>query len=319
MASPTLDGSAVGAWGSASSGTVTLTTADTNDVIVVIAAFKGAATVTSIISTSGLTFKQRATATFSNIGLDMWWAPSTLALTAEVITLNFSGAVEGSPIAFGVNGVFSITNPFDFNTTQPIFSTGVGPAPVSINTAQADDFIIGGSVTNSSNTGGARPGAILIANNFNAGAGFCVSSAAYISVSSIQSGLEGPCDTNGPNAFILYGDALTADFNQVQFPGNSGSHRNNQEPKKGPKKPPGAGGMWAYRKKETRRFEYLERMVVRRRFTFFAPPPPPPPSAPGADNLPLMGIGGGSAPQQYRATPDGSIRITPAGDQRVVA
>ena len=126
-----IDGTAVGNFSSTNTGTVTLTTANTNDVIVVAVnsrlATGGPKTVSSVTA-SGLTFVQRKAYNPSDdtpSDLEVWWAIASAALTAEVITVNLSGTVDGCVIqAFGVTGANVSGNTWDGTTPLTTQNTG---------------------------------------------------------------------------------------------------------------------------------------------------------------------------------------------------
>ena len=157
-------------------GTVTLSTTQNDDVIVLGIAtggFYNAARVESITSTSGLVWKRRNRrwqvggykgdgSTIINTGLDteIWWAHAPTALSGEVITVNMdpttypgagfvttSGTGSMSLIAFGVSGA-NYTTPWDAHTQAGGFVDNIGnifytPATAELSTKANKTFLIG--------------------------------------------------------------------------------------------------------------------------------------------------------------------------------
>lgn len=116
-----IDGSAVNTFSGASSGTVTLTTANTNDVIVVAVAARNngsAAKTVSNVTASGLTFTPRQTYAPSDdtsSDIEYWYAIASAALTSKVITVTMSGiTAEVLLQAFGINGANVSGNTWDW-------------------------------------------------------------------------------------------------------------------------------------------------------------------------------------------------------------
>jgi hypothetical protein len=218
-----LDGTAANAtFSGASSATVTLTTANANDVIVVLVAYEQtvARTVSSVTAT-GLTFTKRTAvashftgAAFS--GMDIWWAPSVGALTAKVITVTMSGAIDNATIqAFGVTGAFNINSPWDSNIALPASVTSNSSGNVAgpnFSTTQANTFVVGcGMTAEPHNPTSAAWTAIGSVSN-NGGSLWCYSGAFYHVYSSPQSGVASDVAINpfGQSAVLLV-DAITAD------------------------------------------------------------------------------------------------------------
>ena len=161
-----IDGYATGAitevgpsYDAITSGTVTLTTTQADDVIVVGISSGGywnAARVESITSTSGLVFKRRNRrwqvggyksdgSTIVNEGLDteIWWAHAPLVLSGEVITVNIdttsypgsggptSGTGSMSIIAAGISGA-NYTTPWDKHTQAGGYVDAAGASGTSL-------------------------------------------------------------------------------------------------------------------------------------------------------------------------------------------
>lgn len=101
--------------------TATLTTTKTNDMICIIFPLASGITLSSISSTSGLTFTKR-TETGLLTGGGNWQfytAPSALALTSEVITVTYGSSTSTRIVAFAVAGVGNTASPFDTNVSVP--------------------------------------------------------------------------------------------------------------------------------------------------------------------------------------------------------
>lgn len=122
-----LDGHATGGAGGVgiTSGTVTLTTTQPDDVIVInilSGGFFNRGFPTSITDTAGLTWKKRSHRQFTNDGsnlpqfsLDTWWAHAPTALSGDVITVHTPATGLIAIEAFGVSGA-NFTTPWDRHT-----------------------------------------------------------------------------------------------------------------------------------------------------------------------------------------------------------
>ena len=158
-AAPTVDGSALNGVTSASSGTVTLTTSLTNDIIVVVVMAEntsGSPVSVSSVSGGSLSWAKRAavSGTIAQAGgagncvgdHEVWWALSAAALSATVITVNVSSSVDAmSLVAFGVNGT-KTSAPWDSNAGNPItqaYNSVATAIQENITTTEANDLIIG--------------------------------------------------------------------------------------------------------------------------------------------------------------------------------
>ena len=120
-----VDGSAITTSGAGtSSGIVTLTTTQSNDIIVLEAlssVLAGTLANLPVLSVSGggLIWQKRKAVQDAVSGngsnTELWWALAASPLTAAAITVTFTGSLQGSIlIAFGVNGC-SLSNPRDPN------------------------------------------------------------------------------------------------------------------------------------------------------------------------------------------------------------
>lgn len=155
-----IDGSSTATFGSATSGTVTLTTGQSADTIIVCvfsedaSGSAGRRTVTSVTAT-GLTFTHRATATgdgaFSSMA-ELWSARAAAPLSGVVITVNLSGNADGCVIvAAGVNGVFASQN-YDSNASLPATANAAAASPSAtpVSTTNKHDMLLAfmGAVNN---------------------------------------------------------------------------------------------------------------------------------------------------------------------------
>jgi hypothetical protein len=127
----TLDGFATGGFTTAS-GTVTLTTVNAGDVILlsVHTLNVGAAFAVTSVTSASLTWTRRTTKSWTDTGgagifnnLDIWWAPASAALSAEVITVTLAGVNTATAlIAYGVSGSPNNASPWDTNVSVPGFA-----------------------------------------------------------------------------------------------------------------------------------------------------------------------------------------------------
>lgn len=157
-----LDGSATGCFGATqttpcvtgtTSGTVALTTSDSNDIIVVLVTNEDetntAVRTVSTITATGLTFVERGTPLElqapSYQDEEVWWALAASPLSVT-ITVTLSGATDDTVIvAFGVNGA-NTASPWDASTSLPAVNNGVpGTVPTvsGVYTTNAHDMILG--------------------------------------------------------------------------------------------------------------------------------------------------------------------------------
>jgi len=133
---PSIDGQANANFSGPSTGNVSLTTTQSDDIIVAIVhtettGSSGYRPVGSIIDTAGLSWQRRAQYQWaggrnSNSNtLEIWWAYAPAALTADMITAHISGGNvdDATILAFGVAGA-DTTSPFDTNVSLPATATG---------------------------------------------------------------------------------------------------------------------------------------------------------------------------------------------------
>jgi hypothetical protein len=163
MAAPTLDGVAHNTATNAASYTVTLTTTNANDIICVLVyvskGSSGTAPAVTSVTASGLTFAKRASTNGSVQGnMELWWALSTSALTAKVITVTIPTTYDDTAsVAFGVTGCYT-ASPWDNNSNVPKYLSQFStPSHTGVSTNESNDFLI---FANGSNGGWASLGTI---------------------------------------------------------------------------------------------------------------------------------------------------------------
>ena len=133
-----IDGNSfAGTWAAATSTDVTLTTFNPSDVIILDVAENGS-TVASVSDTAGLTWHERAVAGSGSNLIYQYYAIAPEALSADTITVNFTGAISYAALnAFGIVGA-NTSSPFDPSASIP----GAGDSgTVSGSTSNADDLI----------------------------------------------------------------------------------------------------------------------------------------------------------------------------------
>jgi hypothetical protein len=151
-----LDGTASNnSFSTASSGTTTLTTSDSNDVIVVEIFDENTSSpspsVTSVTA-NGLTFQKRSAISGSGVGqygtsvddMEIWWAISSAPLSSEDIGVNLSETIDdASIVAFGVSGAYT-SNPWDSAGPVTVHNTGSQePGTITLSTNNSPDLLLG--------------------------------------------------------------------------------------------------------------------------------------------------------------------------------
>ena len=132
-----LDGSVHGSTTATSLG-VTLTTSNTDDVIIVIATVNQGP-ITSI-SGAGLTWNFIASGGTGIAAIEIWYAIASSALSSQTITVTQTASGFITVDAFGISGA-NTSSPFDANASTPATGT---TATLTVSTDTADTFIIGG-------------------------------------------------------------------------------------------------------------------------------------------------------------------------------
>jgi hypothetical protein len=129
---PTLDGSN-GVQGVNTSGSITLTTTNADDLIVFCASLSGGS-VSSITST-GLTFTERASQSGQGGVLYVYTAQASAILSSQTISFTWSGDEFFEVCVFGVSGF----NAFDTDGSLPLSASS---GTLTLTTLQANDFIL---------------------------------------------------------------------------------------------------------------------------------------------------------------------------------
>ncbi len=206
---------------STNTGTVTISTYQPNEIIVLIFSYeKNATALTANTPTAtGLTFQRRGgagpinPATRTNNYMDVYWAPAPSKLSGTVITITTSPNVDSASIlAFGVAGIGDINTPWDPNGTLPAFSTSatstVRPTNPSISTTNANTLMLGAYQINNGGTGVITGWAIV--SDFNNGFGALWANSRAFRVGSItaKSSFSVPFSLSADYTVIYYADAL---------------------------------------------------------------------------------------------------------------
>jgi hypothetical protein len=163
-ATPTADGSAVvgNVATGTSSGTVTLSTSLTNDIIYIstFARSQGSSSpnITSITS-SHVTWARRAQKQdhFTSGSADcagcwadteLWWGAASATLSSEVITITYAATFDvdskADVVVQAFNGTTSIVTPFDPNGVLPVTAGLVAQVPsITLSTSNTNDMMVG--------------------------------------------------------------------------------------------------------------------------------------------------------------------------------
>ena len=181
---------------STTSASVTLTTSNANDVIILEIVQNGT-TVSSVSDTDGLTWYQRAVAGSGSQTIYEYYAIAPNALSADAITVDFSGTASYADLnAFGISGA-NTSSPFDTSVpTNAATSTG------AVTTSNANDFIFAAYRFSTD----ATPSAGSSWTAINASGGYYLSE--YQITSSTQAGLVATASTTDENGGIV--DAVQA-------------------------------------------------------------------------------------------------------------
>ena len=135
VTNPVVDGSATGTAGAAATLGITLSTTNSNDVIVIQSVAEqnstSAAPQITSITGGGLTFVSRSTQFYAAGGAntafyqEVWWAAAPTALSSVTFTIHYSATVDNAAAtAFGVSGC-NTTSPWDANNSQPSVTTAL--------------------------------------------------------------------------------------------------------------------------------------------------------------------------------------------------
>lgn len=124
--------------------TVTLTTTNATDVIVVFVLRNGGGHIAGITDNSGVTaaWQSRVQMAAVTDGIEEWFTTSTGILTGATITFTWTGGTPGFVTidAFGVSGA-NTSSPFD---GSPVSSSANPSDPLTISTTHANTMVIAG-------------------------------------------------------------------------------------------------------------------------------------------------------------------------------
>ena len=163
-----LDGDVVGYDKTGSTPSVSLTTSNANDVIIVLVSTSvssGSPPKVSSISSPHVSWKSSARGTGGDgvTNYEEWYGIASSALSSEAITVHLSGspAYGSTIVAFGISGA-NTASPFDSHSGLPAWASGSGGSPsVSISTSNANDFIFGVEVRGCPSANGAAYSTIV--------------------------------------------------------------------------------------------------------------------------------------------------------------
>lgn len=125
----TVDGTAT-SYNNSTTPTVALTTADSNDIIVVViqaVSFAGAPAVSGVADTAGLSWTKRKqfqfTPSFPGTNgysdTEIWWAKAASPLSGDTITVTLNETCNACLTVIGFHGAASLTAPWDTNAALP--------------------------------------------------------------------------------------------------------------------------------------------------------------------------------------------------------
>lgn len=226
-----IDGTAGGQFSTTNTGTVTLTTTQANDVIVLMFYAQNTThtnvleTVSSVTS-AHLTWVKRKAYSWklntTNIynDLEIWWANASAALTSEVITVTLTGPIDDAAYqAFGVSGCPTPSSPWDTNASLAgannswINNTGSAtPLVVSaVSTTAASGLLVGCRATISSSTISNPAGttAVRADQNNGGGSGFAFMGSFYQALASPLSSASFSTTTSATTTWGMIVDALS--------------------------------------------------------------------------------------------------------------
>jgi hypothetical protein len=156
----TIDGN-VQANNNATSVSISITTSNANDVIVVVPVCNGGPVISVTASAAGLSsFTQRSTTTPGTFTVEIWYATATSPLSAVSITVTQTSSALIDVIAFGVTGA-DLHTVWDTNGSLPAINSSSGG--VTISTSARGTMAIGATRLSSS-TGSADTGFTLLRN-----------------------------------------------------------------------------------------------------------------------------------------------------------
>ncbi len=203
-----LDGSGSAVCTGCSSQSKALTTAHTNDVILVACQGDMAGATWSVSDAAGLTWNQRGSSFSGAYYIAIFYAISSAALSADSITCHQGISSNFAMIVWGVSGANTGT-PFDPNSNLPnTRTTGVAvlSGGCTMTTSNPNDFLFGTVVTGGEGITGQPAGFAAIQTT----AGTPSTGASYEVVSSTQSGLSVAWTFGMAHTFSAWCDAIQA-------------------------------------------------------------------------------------------------------------
>ena len=214
---PSLDGTATGQWSSTASGTVTISTTQVNDVVVLLIGCEQNAALQTVasVASSHLTWARRGgfngqPGSGNYQSFEIWWAPAASILTSEVVTITLSAATDDAAVvAFAVHGAANIASPWDTGSL-PVITTGNPAAAPVFTTVQAHDFVFAASFSSSNTNDTSAWTSIANANN-GGGTNYAYVTSFYEVVSSPQAAATASLTNANPNLKIRLVDAITGD------------------------------------------------------------------------------------------------------------
>ena len=223
---PSLDGTATGQWSGSAIGTVTVTTTQVNDVVVLLIGCEQNAALQTVssVASSHLTFTRRGgfngqPGTGNYQSFEIWWAPATTVLTSEVVTITLSAATDDAAVvAFAVHGAANIASPWDTGTL-PVITTGNPAAAPTFTTNQAHDFIFAASFSSGPTYDTSAWTALANVGN-GGGANFAYISSFYEIVSSTQTAVSASLTSANGGLKIRLVDAITGDVTATYVDGD---------------------------------------------------------------------------------------------------
>lgn len=194
--------------------TTTLSTADTNDLAIIVVSYytsSGLGSFTSSVATSGLTWALRGTRVLDSSGeraLEVWYATATSPLSSASLTVSTTGTnpSEVTTYAFGVNNGLGIVPVWDSNASLPVTGKGTSnnPSVSGVSTTGSSDMVLGFVVAAGSSGIAAGSGFTLLSSPFD----LPWTAVEYKVVTSPQSSISVGF-TVFTSAWVLFGDALT--------------------------------------------------------------------------------------------------------------
>ena len=213
-----LDGNANGNSTFSTTVAASLTTSNTDDIIVALVATKhdgSSAPAISVADGSSLTWTQRYQLNSSDESYGIFWAHAASALSGDTITATLSvSSSENTIIVFGVSGA-DTSYPFDNNAslTKHASGTSTAPAATGVSTDATDTFLIGfGAAESIGGFSWSGPGSSLTTIDTAAASAFVnfKSYADYKIVASPQSGATIDAVLSTSAAWNFFADAIVA-------------------------------------------------------------------------------------------------------------